>query len=159
MVCLRPQSKLWLMDCFHMTSRWPYLCTKQWIGGHVCVQTKILWELNSFHMLKLSFVPSNLQSCWPRDLKTIYRSQVFGLPLKKSFYSIILELFIQFRTSLGKRKSFVITWRFRHNYHFRRKSNCRSVMQVKLCVQRQINANTQEFMFHFIRHHLSSCMH
>ena len=48
-------------------------------GGHICVQNdesaamfvykKILWELNSFHMLKLSFIPSNLQSCWPRDWK------------------------------------------------------------------------------------------
>ena len=29
-----------------------------------CLSTKkILWELNSFHMLKLSFIPSNLQSC------------------------------------------------------------------------------------------------
>ena len=46
------------IDRFHMTSRRPYLCTK-----------KILWELNSFHMLKLSFIPSNLQSCWPRDWK------------------------------------------------------------------------------------------
>ena len=46
------------IDRFHMTSRRPYLCTK-----------KILWELNSFHMLKLYFIPSNLQSCWPRDWK------------------------------------------------------------------------------------------
>ena len=30
---------------------------------------KILWELNSFHMLKLSFIPSNLHSCWARDWK------------------------------------------------------------------------------------------
>ena len=52
-----------------MTSRRPYLWTKQWIGGHVCTQKKILWELNSYHMLKLSFIPSNLQSCWPRDWK------------------------------------------------------------------------------------------
>ena len=36
-------------------NRRPYLCTKQ-----------ILRELNSFHMLKLSFIPSNLQSCWTR---------------------------------------------------------------------------------------------
>ena len=28
------------IDCFHLTSRRPYLCTKQWIGGHVCVQKK-----------------------------------------------------------------------------------------------------------------------
>ena len=52
-----------------MTSRRPYLRTKQWIGGHVCTQKKILWELNSYHMLKLSFIPSNLQSCWPCDWK------------------------------------------------------------------------------------------
>ena len=30
----------------------PYVCTK-----------KVLWEMNSLHMLKLSFTPSNLQSC------------------------------------------------------------------------------------------------
>ena len=46
------------IDRFHMTSRRPYLCTK-----------KILWELNSFHMSKLYFIPSNFQSCWPRDWK------------------------------------------------------------------------------------------
>ena len=40
-------------------NRQPCLCTKT-----------ILWKLISFHMLKLSFVPSNyLQSCWPRDWK------------------------------------------------------------------------------------------
>ena len=26
------------IDRFHMTSQRPYLCTKQWIGGQVCVQ-------------------------------------------------------------------------------------------------------------------------
>ena len=58
-----------LIDRFHMTSRRPCLCAKQWIGGHVCVQKKILWELDSFHKLKLSFIPSNLRSCWSRDWK------------------------------------------------------------------------------------------
>ena len=53
---------------FSQESRRPNLCTKQWIGGHVCVPKKILWALNS-DMLKLSFIPSNLQSCWPRDWK------------------------------------------------------------------------------------------
>ena len=28
------------IDRFQMTSRGPYFCTKQWIGGYVCVQTK-----------------------------------------------------------------------------------------------------------------------
>ena len=39
-------------------NRRPCLCTK-----------KLPWELNSFHMLKLSFIPSNVQSCRPRDWK------------------------------------------------------------------------------------------
>ena len=43
-----------------MTSRRPYLCTKQWIGGHVCERKTVLWELNSFHRLKLSFI----QAIW-----------------------------------------------------------------------------------------------
>ena len=34
-----------------------------------CLCEKILWELHSFHMLKLSFNPSNLQSCWQSDWK------------------------------------------------------------------------------------------
>ena len=46
------------IDSFQMTSRRPYLCTKN-----------ILWELNYFHMLKLSFIPSNLQSCWLSEQK------------------------------------------------------------------------------------------
>ena len=54
-------------DRLHMTSRRPYLCTKQWIGGHVCVQKKIMWKLNSFLMLKLFF--HSKQLTMPRDWK------------------------------------------------------------------------------------------
>ena len=57
------------IDRFHMTSRQPYLCTKQWIGGHVCVQKKSCGNWTLFTCSKLSFIPSNLQSCWPRDWK------------------------------------------------------------------------------------------
>jgi len=39
-------------------NRRPCFCTKN-----------IPWELNSFHILKLSFIPSNLQSCGPHDWK------------------------------------------------------------------------------------------
>ena len=70
---IKSQVLAWSIDRFHMTSRWPNWCTKQWIGGHICVQ-KILWELNSFHMLKLSFFQSNFQSCWPRDRKRSIRA-------------------------------------------------------------------------------------
>ena len=35
-----------------------------------CLYTKkIPWDSNSFCILKLSCIPSNLQSCWPRDWK------------------------------------------------------------------------------------------
>ena len=58
-------------DRFHMTSRRPYLRTKQWIGGHVCVQKKIMWKLNSFLMLKLFFHSKQFAKplTMPRDWK------------------------------------------------------------------------------------------
>ena len=39
---------------FHMTSRRPYLCTKQWIGGHVCVQKNPV-EVKLFSHVKTFF--------------------------------------------------------------------------------------------------------
>ena len=41
-----------------MTSQRPYWCPKT-----------ILWELNSFLMQTLPFVPINLHRCWPREWK------------------------------------------------------------------------------------------
>ena len=57
------------VDRFHMTSQRPYLCYENNDSVAMFVYKKITWELNSFHMLKLSFIPSNLQSCWPCDWK------------------------------------------------------------------------------------------
>ena len=53
---------VWPIDRFHMTSRQPYLCTKN---------IYILWELNSFHMLDFFYSKqfAKLQTTW---LKTIY---------------------------------------------------------------------------------------
>ena len=48
------------IECFHMTSRRPCWCPKP-----------ILWELNSFLMQTLSFVPINLHKCWPREWNTL----------------------------------------------------------------------------------------
>ena len=51
---------------FHMTSLRPYCCSKT-IKRRPCWCSKpILWELNSFLMLILSFVPINLHRRWPR---------------------------------------------------------------------------------------------
>ena len=63
-----------------------------------CLYTKkSLWELDSFHMLKLSFIPSNLKSCWPRDWKrSVDHGQrpitacVAFTSLYKYHYSIVL---------------------------------------------------------------------
>ena len=44
------------IECFLMTSRRPCWCPKT-----------ILWELNSFLMQTLPFVPINLHRCWPRE--------------------------------------------------------------------------------------------
>ena len=49
---------MWLIECFHITSRRPYWCPKP-----------VPWELNSFLMQTLSFVPINLHIWWPREWK------------------------------------------------------------------------------------------
>ena len=55
------------IECFHMTSRRPYWCPKT-IKRRPCWCSKpVLWELNSFLMQTLSFVPTNLHRCWPRE--------------------------------------------------------------------------------------------
>ena len=65
------------IDSFQMTSRRPYLCTKN-----------ILWELNSFHMLKLSFIPSNLQSCWLSEQKRSINYAWFENLMQKHFLDV-----------------------------------------------------------------------
>ena len=52
------KKSLHAIECFHMTSRRPHCCPKP-----------IHWELNSFLMQTLSFVPINLHRCWPREWK------------------------------------------------------------------------------------------
>ena len=58
-----------LMECFHMTSRRPYWCPKTMKRRPCWCPKPILWELNSFLMQTLSFVPINLHRCWPREWK------------------------------------------------------------------------------------------
>ena len=57
------------IECFHMTSRWPYWCSKTMKRRPYWGTKTILWELNSFLMQTLSFVPINLHTCWPREWK------------------------------------------------------------------------------------------
>ena len=55
------------IECFHMTSRRPYWCPKTMKRPPSWCPKPILWELNSFLMQMLSFVPINFHRCWSRE--------------------------------------------------------------------------------------------
>ena len=57
------------IECFHMTSRRPYWCPRTMKRRPCWCPKPVLWELNSFLMQTLSFVPINLHRCWPREWK------------------------------------------------------------------------------------------
>ena len=57
------------IECFHMTSRWPYWCPKTMKRRPCWCPKPDLWELNSFLMQMLTFVQINLHRCWPREWK------------------------------------------------------------------------------------------
>ena len=57
------------IECFHMTSRRPYWCPKTMKRRPCWCPKPVLWELNSFLMQTLSFVPINLHRCWSRESK------------------------------------------------------------------------------------------
>ena len=52
-----------------MTSRWPYWCPKTMKRRSCWCPKPVPWELNSFLMQTLSFVPINLHRCWPCEWK------------------------------------------------------------------------------------------
>ena len=52
-----------------MTSWRPYLCPKTMKRRPCLCPKPVLWELNSFLMQTLSFVPINLHRRWPREWK------------------------------------------------------------------------------------------
>ena len=56
-----------------MTSRRPYLCTKQWIGGLVCVQKKNPVGIELFSHVKTFFYSKQFAKLLTTWLKTIYR--------------------------------------------------------------------------------------
>ena len=57
------------IECFYVTSRRPYWCPKTMNRRPCWCPKPILWELNSFLMQTLSFVPINLHRCRPREWK------------------------------------------------------------------------------------------
>ena len=65
---LSRRQSIWLV-CLHMTSWRPYLCPKTMKRRPCLCPKPVLWELNSFLMQTLPFVPINLHRCWPREWK------------------------------------------------------------------------------------------
>ena len=57
------------IECFHMTSRRPYWCPKTMKRRPCWCPKPVLWEMNSFLMQMISFVPKHLHRCWPREWK------------------------------------------------------------------------------------------
>ena len=57
------------IESFHMTSRRPFWCPKTMKRRPCWCSKPILWELNSFLMQTLSFVPKHLHKCWAREWK------------------------------------------------------------------------------------------
>ena len=57
------------IECFHMMSRQPYWCPKTMKRRPCRCPKPVLWELNSFLMQTISFVPINLHRFWPREWK------------------------------------------------------------------------------------------
>ena len=63
------KSRISFIECFYMTSRRPYWYPKTMKRRPCWCPKPILWELNSFLVQTLSFVPINLHRCWPREWK------------------------------------------------------------------------------------------
>ena len=78
------------IECFHMTSWWPYWCPKTMKQRPCWCPKPIMWELNSFVMQTLSFVPINLHRCWPRE----WKHSINGLALSGHSLSSCGDLFL-----------------------------------------------------------------
>ena len=81
------------IECFHMTSRRPYWCPKTMKRRPCWCPKPILWELNSFLMQTLSFVPTNLHRCWPREWKHSIKNTTARIAV---FYSFPLFLLVPY---------------------------------------------------------------
>ena len=78
------------IECFHMTSRRSYWCPKTMKRRPCWCSKPVLWELNSFLMQTLSFVPINLHRCWPREWKHSIAAEVTPVAwiVKTPFYPV-----------------------------------------------------------------------
>ena len=68
------------IERFRMTPRRPYWCPKTMKRWPCWCPKPVLWELNSFLMQTLSFVPRHLHRCWPRE----WKHSIYCIPLETS---------------------------------------------------------------------------
>ena len=93
------------IECFHMTSRRPCWCPKP-----------VHYDLNSFLMQTLSFVPITLYRCWPREWKhSIARKSLDKFYLNVTFFIYSLKLV----SSLQQFSSFLMFFLRLANTYFR----------------------------------------
>ena len=59
----------WSIECFYVMSRRPYWCPKTMEQRPCWCAKPVVWELSSFVLQTLSFVPITLHRCWPREWK------------------------------------------------------------------------------------------
>ena len=75
-----------IIECFYMTSLWPYWCPKTMKRRPCWCPKPILWELNSFRMQTLSFVPRQDKTrqwfIWSLILSYVYRLYPNNLKLQ-----------------------------------------------------------------------------
>ena len=90
-----PARELSAIERFHMTSRRPYWCPKTMKRPPCWCPKPVLWELNSFLMQTLSFVPINLRRCWPRERKhsIVKTSSIFNLMILANGRNIVGQQF------------------------------------------------------------------
>ena len=73
-----------VIECFYVTSRQPYCCSKTMKWRPCCCPIPILRGLNFFLMQTLSFVPINLHRCWPHEWK--YSIERFHMTLRRPYW-------------------------------------------------------------------------
>ena len=122
------------IECFHMTSRRPYWCPKTMERRPCWCSKPVLWELNSFLMQTLSFVPINLHRFWTREWKhsivlanLVLKTQILRFARALNKYYGLKICFLRYGKTENK------------NVHF---------VPVATLLQNALNSNVESFTTH-----------
>ena len=80
------------IEFFDMTSRRPYWCPKTMKRQPRWCPKPVLWELNSFLIQTLSFVPINLHRCWLREWKRSIAHSSFTVGNEAGVDLVLIQL-------------------------------------------------------------------